>query len=129
MKLLRVCLLVLLAALLPIRGAMAAAMLCPPAGVGAHTEMRLMGHEQAGHDHIGESHAHHQHEDGEQHDHGMSSEDKCNLCSAFCSLTPMLSEIVGIEEPRDFIDASFPVLSVPAPSFLSDGEERPPRSI
>ena len=129
MKLLRICLLVLLATLLPIRGAMAAAMLCPPAGVGAHGEMRLMEHDLAGHDHIDDAHAHHQHDDGKQDGHGKSAEDKCNLCSALCSLTPMLSETVGIQEPRDFIDASFPVLSVPAPSFLSDGEERPPRSI
>ena len=85
-----------------------------------------------GHDHVdgAEVHMQHHHDDGMQHDHGTSSQqDKCNLCSAFCSLTPMLSAYTGIAEPHGLVEVPFPALSAPAPSFLSDGQERPPRSI
>lgn len=131
MKLLRLCLLVLLAAMIPFRGAIAAAMLCPPAAVGTQSDMRPMERDAAPHDHAGDAPAHaaHQHADGTQHDHGTSNQDKCNLCSAFCSLTPLLSDTAGIADPGDLVDPPFPAFSAPAPSFLSDGQERPPRSI
>jgi hypothetical protein len=124
-KILRLWLLVLLAVLLPVRGAMAAAMLCPPAGVGTQQELRTV------HDHAGDSHAQagHHHEGEAHHDEAADpGHDKCNLCSAFCSLTPLLSEQPGVPPPPDAPAASFPDFSAPAPSFLSDGQERPPRS-
>ncbi|MFT3817844.1 MAG: DUF2946 family protein [Rubrivivax sp.] len=117
MKLLRIWLLVLLAVLLPVRGAMAASMLCPPAGGESRTEARLM------------ASSHHRHGDGTHKHHEPAHDDKCNLCSASCSLTPMPSHVAGIAEPRHLAGISYPPLSAPAPSFVSDGQERPPRSI
>ncbi|MFT3666554.1 hypothetical protein [Piscinibacter sp.] len=116
MKLLRLWLLVLLAAMLPLQGALAAAMLC----AGGH------GHGHARH---AEVHAQHRHADGTQHDHGTADQDKCSFCTAFCSLTPLVSDIAGVAEPSGLVDAPLPSLSALAPSFLSDGPERPPRSI
>jgi hypothetical protein len=130
LKLARIWLLLLLAVLLPVRGAVAAAMLCPVGSSGMQSEVLGehaghhdmdhdgTGHREAGHDHVG----HH-----EDHDHGTT--DKCNMCSAFCSLTPLLSDVPAIPEPGALPAIKFPDFSTPAPSFLSDGQERPPRTI
>ena len=63
------------------------------------------------------------------HGHEESTPDRCNLCSASCSATPLVRVIEGVPEPCAIGAATFPRLTVPAPSFLSDGQERPPRSI
>jgi hypothetical protein len=124
-KILRLWLLVLLAVLLPVRGAMAGAMLCSPAGVGTQQELRTL-HEQAADSSL---HAVHHHEEAAHHDDAADpGHDKCNLCSAFCSLTPLLSDMPGVPPPLEVPAESFPDFSAPAPSFLSDGQERPPRS-
>src|SRR5262245_55047614 len=91
----------MLAVLIPVRGAVAAAMLCPVAGVGVPSEMRLA-HEPSGHalmdaaaaasTHAHHDHAHHDHGPA-GHDHGLGSQDKCDVCSAFCSVTPMVSSL------------------------------------
>jgi len=133
-KLLRTLLLVLLAVLLPVRGTMAATMPCTPAGSAAHAEMGAMAHDEGhghdGHAHIdaGQSHDHatHDHGDG-AHDH--ASQDKCNVCSSSCSSPPLPSATAGVEEPGVLSSVSFPDLSVPAPTFQSGGQERPPRTI
>jgi hypothetical protein len=127
----------LIAALIPLRGAMAAAMLCPTAGAGLQSEVRIggqpMGHHAmtdaaaAAQGHAQHDHAHHDHADG-AHDHGGGGHDKCNLCSAFCSVTPMVGAAPTLPAP-DLANASFPALAAPAASFLSSGQERPPRSI
>lgn len=114
MKALRICLLLLLALLLPMRGAMAAAMLCPAAGP-AHHGMGM----QAAHAHDGAGHH------GE-HDHGSSS--KCTMCAAFCALTPLMSDVPRLREPAALPAIGFPDESPPAPSFVSGGQDRPPRS-
>lgn len=125
----RIWLLLLLAVLLPIRGAVAGAMLCSVGSAGMQAELQLvephaghhdMGHHEAGHEHGGSGH--HEH-----HDHGAT--DRCNMCSAFCSLTPLLSDVPRLPEPGALPALKFPDFSTPAPSFLSDGQERPPRSI
>lgn len=72
--------------------------------------------------------AHHDHSAPADHDHGGAS-DKCNMCSAFCSLTPLTSNPAALFQPLEMAAASFPDLSAPAPSFFSGGQERPPRSI
>jgi len=125
-KLFRLWLVVLLAVVLPVKGALAAAMLCPPAGSepagvsamahGAEHSHADMGHEHAGHDHAAR-------------DHGKSAHDKCNLCSSACSSPSMPSSSSGFGEPEALTSQSFPGLSAPAPTFLSDGQERPPRSL
>lgn len=137
MKVIRIWLLVLLAALLPIRGAIAAAMLCPPAAVGSEMPMVDHGTGTDAQEHGHQGHAQHDHTGGSHHgDHGgahdgkaPTSHDKCNLCSACCSATPLLSAMPSVPQPHDQTAESFPDFSVPAPSFLSDGQERPPRSI
>jgi len=125
MKSVRICLLVLLALLLPVRGAVAAAMLCPIAGSGVQTEMQTSS-EHAAHE------AMHEHKDAHEHtadhDHGKTA-DRCNLCSAFCSLTPLTGSVPTVATPLDLSTTTFPDFSAPPPSFLSDGQERPPRSI
>jgi hypothetical protein len=130
-KLLRIWLLVVLAVLLPLRAAMAVALPCALAGVG--TPSGTTHHDAAGHGHghAVAAHEHVQHHPGAValHDHEKACQDKCNLCSASCSATPLIATFAGVPELRDRASVSFPDLSVPAPSFLSDGQERPPRSI
>ena len=134
-KAVRIWFLLLLAVLLPVRGAVAAAMLCPVGSTGIQNELRVhghpMGHEAmdhsmsqrhaAPHDHASAGHS----DDG--HDHAAS--DKCNACSAYCSLTPLLSSDSTFLEPPDLAAVKFADQSAPPPSFVSDGQERPPRTI
>lgn len=129
MKLLRVWLLLILAVLLPVRAAMAVAMPCGFAGVDMPSEATY--HHAGAHGHAGSAHEPGQHDEGggALHDHEQSSSDKCNLCSASCSATPLLGTIAGVPEPLDRVSVAFPQLYAPAPSFFSDGQERPPRSI
>jgi len=127
-KRLRIWLLVILAVLLPVRGAMAVALPCALSGVDLQSQ--AVDH-HAGHDHavVGQELVAHAHGAAALHDHEKSCQDKCNLCSASCSATPLVSTIAGVHGPDDAASASFPDLSVTAPSFFSDGQERPPRSI
>lgn len=143
-KTVRICLLLLLAVLLPVRGAVAAAMLCAPADVGPPGEPRMgaqhpahaMGHHAMGHHGDGaDAHAAHP---AVLHGDGLSSggdpdvsspQDRCTLCAAFCSLTPLVGSAPGLFVPQVLPAASFPALSAPVPTFLSDGQERPPRSL
>ena len=135
-KAVRIWFLLLLAVLLPVRGAVAAAMLCPVGSTGMQNELRVhdhpMGHEAMDHvdgsctmlpphDHASAGHS----DDG--HDHAAS--DKCNTCSAYCSLTPLLSSDSTFLEPPDLAAVKFADQSAPPPSFVSDGQERPPRTI
>ena len=138
-KAFRVLLLLLLAVLLPVRGAVAAAMLCPVAGSGMQNEWRApspahqamdhaMAHGTAG-AHDGQAAAGHGHDHGHHqgHDQGQAS-DECNMCSAYCSITPLVQDVPRLPAPLDPPAVKFPDLSSPAPIFLSDGQERPPRS-
>ncbi|HEY9029395.1 MAG TPA: DUF2946 family protein [Burkholderiaceae bacterium] len=125
MKTLRIWLLLLLAVLLPVRGALAAAMPC--AGEGLHQPAGLV--------HAGAQLHHHMHAPGDAHAHAAAHAhahagvDKCNLCASCCSATPLPATfsltIAPLEEPS----ASFPALQASTPTFLSEGQERPPRSV
>jgi len=129
-KFARVCILLVLAVLLPLRGAVAAAMLCPmgESSVQGESATHHQGdHGPAGHDghhEVDQAGAGH-HAGG--HDHG--AHDACNLCAAFCSLTPFVGEEHPAVAPPDLTDVGFPALRAPAPSFVSGGQERPPRTI
>ena len=136
MKAVRIGFLLLLAVLLPIRAGVAATMLCAVGNAGVQTELRLsqppMGHETmdhatahdhaASHDHAGVSH----HDDGE---HGQAASDKCNMCSAYCSLTPLAGTVPTLVEPLGLAAVERSDHTAPAPSFVSGGQERPPRTI
>lgn len=136
MKSLRVWLLVLLAVLLPIRGALAAAMLCPDPGAAVPAQVQSV-HEGV-HDHgqvhgagHGEDATHaHANDSGEPDDHFAAggTADNCNLCSAFCSVTAVVDGSISIAEPQK-VSTVFPHLYAPPPSFIPDGQERPPRTI
>jgi hypothetical protein len=139
----RICLLLLLAVLLPVRGAVAAAMLCPVAGSGAQLELAMVGqsaghaamdaamsHDHTGgHDHAsGHGHAADTSADG-QAGHDRAASEACNACSAYCSLTPLVSSLPTLAEPLDPTAVKFSDFSAPPPSFVSGGQERPPRTI
>ena len=133
----RLCLLVVLAVLLPLRGAVAAAMLCSPTGTGLQSELRIqpvahhaIEQEQgAAQDHHGGAHHDHAASEHPAGDQGHPSSDHCNLCSAYCSITPLVSALPTLFHPLEPPAVKFPDVASPAPTFLSDGQERPPRSI
>jgi hypothetical protein len=54
---------------------------------------------------------------------------QCSLCAACCSALPIVSALPTVGSPYGASGARFPDLFTPAPSFLSEGQERPPRSI
>ena len=114
-RLVRIWLLVLLTALLPVRGALAAAMLCAPASA-SHSQHQ--GHDMAQHEHHQAAGEHHQHDGG----------DRCSLCASCCTAVPLMGVLPSVPQPFD-APQQFPALHTPAPSFVSDGWERPPRSI
>lgn len=143
MKLLRILLLALLAFTLPVRGVMAAAMLCAPA-----TQTSGPVHAHAGHDgHTGEASRAHmhvqQHEGGHHHaadheadgpaaptdDGAAAGADTCHLCSACCSTPPLAGNPPTLALAHALGTSAFPSLAAPAPDFVSEGPERPPRSI
>jgi len=127
-KSLRVWLLVLLAFALPIRGAMAAAMVCAD-GAGHVQATTVTGH--APHDHAGHAaqatehvHASHDHATG----HGHATGDKCSVCASCCSATAPVT--MGFSLPQaPPAAADFPEQLAPRAEFFSGGQERPPRSI
>ncbi|KQY88305.1 DUF2946 family protein [Pelomonas sp. Root1444] len=119
MKPVRICLLLLFALLLPLRGAVAAAMLCPAGGAGMHGELGTQ--PPMDHAHHGAGHAH----DDSHHPAGT---DKCTLCAAFCSLTPLPSAAPALPEPLGRIAVGLTDHAAPPPDFFSDGQERPPRT-
>jgi len=134
MKSWRIWLLLLLAALLPMRGAVAAAMLCPVAGSGIQMELAMVdhptAHEVMDHAMVHDHGSSHDHAAGDHHDgHDHTATDRCNMCSAFCSLTPLVSEAPTVAKPLDPTAAKFSELCAPPPSFFSDGQERPPRTV
>jgi len=117
-KTLRIWLLVLLAVLLPLRGAVAAAMPCE--GIGHHAPAQP-------------AHAHHaMHaapaDHGAPH-HDHAGVDKCNLCASCCAATPMPMMCSPTVAALDDRAATFPALRAAAATFLSAGQERPPRSL
>lgn len=143
MKTWRIWLLLLLAVLLPTRGAVAAAMLCPVSGFGmsmAHataghpagpeaTDQALSHEPPAGHDHMSGQGSVAETSDEGHPDHDHAASEGCNACSAYCSLTPLVSHVPTLVEPLDASAVKFLDLSAQPPSFVSDGQERPPRTI
>ena len=117
--------------LLPIRGAMAAAMLClsqdGPENVMVQHLGESGGHDHAHHGHGAQDHAEDAHAEQDD-DVAQGSADDCNCCASSCSLTPLASTTPDLRHP--WTQAALnPAPSIPAPSFVSDGEDRPPRTI
>jgi hypothetical protein len=119
-------LLLLLIALMPLRGALASALMCTvPAQQAAMAsapaqpmdEMAMTGH------------AHHAMADHAKPGAASLAHDKCQQqCAAFCALPSLLNSTPTLEAPGARSGSGFPALAAPAPSFLSGGQDRPPRS-
>lgn len=113
-------------------------MLCDVANPGVQAELTVSqlapSHESMervmAHDHGG---AHDYGSAGGEHDHGTAHDhatlDKCNMCAAFCGLTPLLSDVPTLAEPLNLTQVQFTDPIALPPSHLSDGQERPPRTI
>lgn len=143
MKSLRALVLIVLAVLLPVRGAFAGAMACANAG---GSRAVAVAHEAMPHDHAashgghaavmhhGESHH------GENHD-GAGTADgdhdgqpptvhaaaTCQFCASGCCMASLVASVPALGPAPLTAVASFPPLLVPAPAFESGGPERPPR--
>lgn len=137
MKPWRIWLLLLLALLLPVRGAVAAAMMCPVPGSGPEAQRMVQGH-PGGHEGVDDvmpSHHHdaHDHSNSDHPDehsgHEHAASEGCSTCSAYCSLTPYVGTLPPVLPPLDLAAVRFADLPAPPPSFVSDGQERPPRTI
>lgn len=117
---------ILLALLMPLRAAVAGAMLCPSGGAAAsHQQHQGMPDDSAA------AQAHHEgmhHTQAEPSPAPHAHDSGCNLCATFCSMTPMPSTAPTIEPSMLATTLSFPALHAPAASFQSDGQDRPPRS-
>ena len=133
MKKLRIWLLVLLAILLPIRGAVAAGMLCEEPGALTST---------ASHSHQPVQDNTSTHDDVQpvldiahddtltSHGESLGGADSCNLCVVYCgSVTAMANLVLTVPAPLDWTVAPIPFFAAAAPSFVPDGLERPPRTI
>lgn len=128
MKTFRIWFLLCLAVLLPVREAVAAAMLCSAGSAIVQSELRGGEHCNQ-HDMAGSSATQHAGSADVRDGHDPNTSGKCNLCSASCSLTPLVSETPRLPEPVALADVMFAEIPAPAPSFLSDAQDRPPRSI
>ena len=120
MKTVRILLLVLLAMLLPFRGALAEVAHC----VGTPNEQLRAEVTDHGHPHNAEHALADDERDFDNHDHSSSVADKCNFCT-----TASMNALPNVAAPMALAAATFPALNAPPPSHLSEGQERPPRSI
>ena len=146
-KTLRLLLLLLLMFMLPLRGTMGAAMACATSGNGdMHASHHGIDHDVAGGHHHAAGHGHAASvAEGKDHvasavhgqDHGASdaheddrvaADHDCNLCAGFCSFTTVLPT-QHVPPPAQAGPLAYPCIVAPAPSFHSDGQERPPRTI
>jgi len=84
--------------------------------------------ESVGHDHNDHQHAESDAFDAPRAGGHHDGFGKCNLCCDFCSMTPLLGSLPSVPTPLNLSSVSFPDPFAPAPSFFSDGQERPPRS-
>lgn len=129
MKSFRLWLLLLLAVLLPVRGALAVAMQCPAPGSQVQATAQAAVEPSMAHgDHDAHaSHASHDHSGEAAHDHAAAS-DKCNLCAASCSAPALVGVPITSTDPRPVATVFTHPAALPQ-SFVSDGQERPPRTI
>jgi hypothetical protein len=100
--------------------------------MGGHGDAVAVVAQQQAHHTAGAHHEHapHHHAGSAHHAHGdAASDDQCNLCVAFCSVTPLASELPTILAPQEASSLRFPGYAAAPPSFVSGGQERPPRSI
>ena len=142
---LRTFILVLLAVLLPTRGAVAAAMLCP-GGMNTDTTVVVSEHGRHGEhldhgtpvDHSASHSASHEHYSvSHELTHGGTTDeggatgggtDTCQFCVSGCCLASMVGSVPALGHPVVTGSVVFPMLSAPIAAFQSDGQDRPPRT-
>lgn len=135
MKHLRIFVLVLLAVLLPIRGAVAATMLCAE-GQGPSSAAVVAVHEhgemQEGHAMTLDHSSGHHHASGDSPNQDSSSGEHPTTCQ-FCASGGCMASIVGkvpsLGQSSLTSSVYFPALTARVPAFQSDGQDRPPRTI
>jgi hypothetical protein len=137
----RLFIIVLLCVLLPVRGAMAASLLCPGGAGAAPAVTATSDHAQhaahGGHGHQAdgtmpaEHAAHHLHAspegsttDGASGDHPTT----CHFCASGCCMASLLGTVPSLAEPGVTARVIFPALTALVAAFQSDGQERPPRT-
>lgn len=139
---LRTFILVLLATLLPIRGAVAAAMLCPGTTQSGHPATAMA------HDHHDMNPSHGVELRGEPtdvpahvpaHDHSQAHgpddtsaaghADACQFCAGgCCCVTPLAFAPPSVKSPPLTSSAAFPPLTARFNAHYPDGQDRPPRT-
>ena len=131
MKSFRTWLAILLVCLVPIRGAVAAGMLCEmelPFAAAVVSGQAEHHHDAAAH----EASGHHHHDEAEAPadgaDHPTAGADACSLCAGCCSAAALVGSLPVLLPALVLNSVSFPSLAATAPSFISGGPERPPRS-
>jgi len=128
-KTLRVCVLVLMALLLPLRGVLAVGAACP--GEGSAT---VAAQAHAGH---GDSLAAASAQGGDADDSAMPCDTAeptgvhhgSGCQASACCLMPLAASPPASVAPQPGSLARFPALVVPAAAFQSGGQDRPPRAI
>jgi len=140
-------LLMLLAMVLPFRGALAGVTHCAGASSRlihavatpqhADVHQHADAHQHAVAHHHDAAHHHQQAQPGSQDpgasaqagDASASMSDPCNLCTASCASPPILAAPLTLAQPQPVAASPYPALDAPPPSHPSEGQERPPRSI
>jgi hypothetical protein len=128
-KHLRIIILVMLSILLPLRGALAATMLCPD---GAGTGTAVVVAEHGGHDMQADHPVAHDHAGGEVPDADGSPGDHpatCHFCASACCMASIVGTVPSLGVPNLVSKVVFPAFTACSPAFQSDGQDRPPRTI
>lgn len=123
MKKFRLFVLMLLAMLLPLRGVSAAALLCEQQPA-SHAESVAIAVDAHAHD-TASMPGH----DQDSHDHSHTDFDKGRHCMSSCSAAPLVSALPTVLAPTLAGTTVFPHVAAPAPTFQSEGQDRPPRRI
>jgi len=136
----RVLVLLLVCLLLPLRGTLASTLLCAQQGPAStlNTAADQMHHAMPCHaaDTDGSMHDHHHgtghgsaDQDTPSGDGVKNQSDGCHVCCASACAAALTAAAPGTPGALPVPSTVFPALRVPAPDFLSDGQERPPRTI
>ena len=151
MKTFRIIVLLLVAFLIPVRGAVAATMLCAGPNAEGQVAVEVPAHHAmhgdqaapADHvDHHGDhaapadqtnhaAHADHTMAAGSDVDHSGNGfhAGTCHLCATDCHAVPLVAAAPSMAGPSLTASVAFPAFKAPAPAFQSGGPERPPRTI
>ncbi len=120
-------LLLLVALLLPFRGAMAVAGVLCHADLGTGAVLTTLGphdvHEAGGHAHDDNAGGHSEHDQG-----SAPTSPPCDFCSAICAAPPLPVSTVGVPALLPSGAERFPALSPPRSTATFGAPERPPRA-